>query len=131
MFSSFSLARLPAPLTLLVQRASVTRQGGNAEPASRLVRNSWGEFKLTARPNGKELFDLKSDGLESINAANDEQHLPELNKMRELYESHLYEIKENAINDKYRIYTDLFDRKQTWQSKAKLLGGRKKAAKDK
>ncbi len=65
----------------------------------------------------EELFNMQSDRMESVNAANDDSNLDELNKMRALYEKHLYEIKEKAINDKYRQYSDLFDRKQTWESK--------------
>jgi len=65
----------------------------------------------------EELFDMASDREESANRAGEDQHLNELNGMRDLYEKHLYEIKENGINDHYRQYADLFDRKQTWDSK--------------
>jgi arylsulfatase A-like enzyme len=74
----------------------------------------------------EELFDLGSDPSESVNAADNDEQLPQLNKMRELYESHLYEINEKAINEKYRKYKDLFDRKQTWDSKLDLLKPKRK-----
>ena len=74
----------------------------------------------------EELFDLKSDGNELTNAAGDEKNESELNRMRSIYESHLYEIKEKAISPTYLKYKDLFDRKQTWESKSKLLNNKKR-----
>ena len=74
----------------------------------------------------EELFDLKSDGNELTNAAGDEKNEAELNRMRSIYESHLYEIKEKAISPTYLKYKDLFDRKQTWESKSKLLNNKKR-----
>ena len=69
----------------------------------------------------EELFDMQSDRNESVNSAGDDKFLDELNRMRGIYEQHLYEIKEKAINPKYLKYKDLFDRKQTWETKSEIL----------
>lgn len=69
----------------------------------------------------EELFDLVSDHSELVNAANDENHADALKLMRSLYETKLYEINDKAINQGYRKYNVLFDRKQPWATKAELL----------
>lgn len=69
----------------------------------------------------EELFNMKSDRNESHNAAGDEQHREQLNQMRQLYDDHLYDIKSNAINDDYRKFHQLFDRKKPWQAKQAIL----------
>ncbi len=90
-----------------------------------VVTREWKYLYWYSQENGmvatEELFDLQSDQNEMTNAANDEKQLAELNKMRELYESHLYEIKEKAISPTYLKYKDLFDRKQPWEAKSKIL----------
>ncbi len=70
----------------------------------------------------EELFDMNRDANELTNAALDESNLESLNKMRKLYDQHLYEINENAVRPVYRQYKDLFDRKQTWADKKEILG---------
>jgi len=69
----------------------------------------------------EELFDMASDQSELTNAAADDKNLPELNRMRELYDRHVYEIKDNAINETYRKFNSLFDRKQPWETKKQIL----------
>jgi arylsulfatase A-like enzyme len=74
----------------------------------------------------EELFDMTGDRFESANAAMDDQNLPELNKMRERYDREVYDIKEKSINEIYRKFNVLFDRKQPWESKKQLLSDSKK-----
>jgi arylsulfatase A-like enzyme len=69
----------------------------------------------------EELFDMQGDRFESVNAAQDDKHLSDLNSMRDIYEKRLYEINDNAINDEFRTYKTLFDRKQPWDAKVPLL----------
>ncbi|MFK7768243.1 MAG: sulfatase [Mariniblastus sp.] len=76
----------------------------------------------------EELFDMGLDRSESVNVAGEEisdTNLAELNRMRELYDKHLYEVKDKAINSDYGKYKDLFDRKQSWESKKAILEGQK------
>ena len=69
----------------------------------------------------EELFDMNQEPGELKNAAYDDSNLEALNKMRKLYDEHLYEIKEKAVRPVYRQYKDLFDRKQTWTDKQEIL----------
>ena len=69
----------------------------------------------------EELFDMNRDANELTNPALYESNLESLNKMRKLYDQHLYEINENAVRPFYRQYKDLFDRKQTWADKKEIL----------
>ena len=73
----------------------------------------------------EELFDMRGDRLEATSLVDDD-HLDDLNEMRALYEKHRYEINDNAINDEYRIYNELFDRKIPWDRKQELLKSQKK-----
>ena len=73
----------------------------------------------------EEMFDMGSDRSESANVAYDEQNKSQLDEMRELYDRHLYEIERNAINDNYGKYKDLFDRRQLWDVKEKILSEKK------
>ena len=69
----------------------------------------------------EELFDLSGDRLENTNQVDDDSLLPELNKMRELYDRQVYAIGEQGINDWYRNYSVVFDRKKTWEQKRPFL----------
>ncbi len=72
----------------------------------------------------EELFDIIGDRLEMTNLAYDEAHLSDLNQMREQYAELVYRIAERAINEDYRKYGILFDRKQPWDIKKKVLDKR-------
>lgn len=69
----------------------------------------------------EELFDMSKDRNELKNAVHEDRFLSELNRIRALYEKHVYQIKEAAINQDYRQFNVLFDRKQPWQTKRELL----------
>ncbi len=90
-----------------------------------VVTNSWKYLYWYSQENDmsstEELFDMNRDANELTNAALDESNLESLNKMRKLYDQHLYEINENAVRPVYRQYKDLFDRKQTWADKKEIL----------
>jgi len=90
-----------------------------------VVTNSWKYLYWYSQEDDmlatEELFDMNQDSNELTNAANDDSNLEALNKMRNLYDQHLYEINDNAVRPVYRKYKDLFDRKQTWESKKAIL----------
>lgn len=90
-----------------------------------VVTNSWKYLYWYSQEDDmlatEELFDMSSDADELANAAFDDSNLDALNKMRKLYDQHLYEINEKAIRPVYREYKDLFDRKQTWTDKKEIL----------
>ena len=90
-----------------------------------VVTNSWKYLYWYSQENDmlatEELFDMNQDPGELKNAAYDDSNLETLNKMRKLYDEHLYEIKEKAVRPVYRQYKDLFDRKQTWTDKQEIL----------
>ena len=79
----------------------------------------------------EELFDMKSDQAESANVAYEEENEATLDAMQQLYDRHLYEIEQNAINDDYRKYKDLFDRRQLWDAKEKILEKSQRKSKSK
>jgi arylsulfatase A-like enzyme len=95
-----------------------------------VVTRKWKYLYWYSQENGmvatEELFDMHSVRNELTNAAGDDEYQDDLNKMRALYETHLYEIKEKAISPNYLKYKDLFDRKQPWESKSKLLKNNKR-----
>lgn len=95
-----------------------------------VVTKKWKYLYWFSQENGmvatEELFDLQSDRNELTNEAGNNEHLNDLNKMRALYETHLYEIKEKAISPTYLKYKDLFDRKQPWDAKAQILSSKKR-----
>ncbi|MGI9494436.1 MAG: sulfatase family protein [Mariniblastus sp.] len=90
-----------------------------------VVTNSWKYLYWYSQEDDmlatEELFDMNLDADELANAAFDDSNLDALNKMRKLYDQHLYEINEKAIRPVYREYKDLFDRKQTWTDKKEIL----------
>jgi len=90
-----------------------------------VVTNSWKYLYWYSQEDDmlatEELFDMNQDSNELTNAASDDANLEALNKMRNLYDQHLYEINDNAVRPVYRKYKDLFDRKQTWESKKAIL----------
>ena len=69
----------------------------------------------------EELFDMQSDRTESVNAAFDPKNKSELEKMRRLYDQNVYEIERKAINEDYGKFKELFDRRQLWDAKQKIL----------
>jgi len=69
----------------------------------------------------EEMFDMQSDRAESANIAFENGNEDQLEKMRTLYDRHLYELEQKAINSDYGKYKTLFDRKQLWDAKEKLL----------
>lgn len=99
-----------------------------------VVTKKWKYLYWYSHENGmvstEEMFNMESDRAESANVAYDEDNKATLDTMRKLYDSHLYEIEQNAINDDYRKYKDLFDRRQLWDAKEKILKGNKKNPKD-
>ena len=90
-----------------------------------VVTKKWKYLYWYSHANGmvstEELFNMESDRSESANVAYDDQNKAALDAMRELYDRHLYEIEQNAINDNYGKYKDLFDRRQLWDAKEKIL----------
>jgi len=76
------------------------------------------------------MFDMESDRGESANVAYDDRNKSQLDKMRQLYDRHLYEIQQNAINEDYGKYKDLFDRRQLWDIKEKILSEKKAGKKN-
>ena len=90
-----------------------------------VVTKKWKYLYWYSHKNGmvatEEMFDMESDRSESANVAYDEENKATLDTMRELYDRHLYEIEQNAINDNYGKYKDLFDRRQLWDAKEKIL----------
>lgn len=90
-----------------------------------VVTNSWKYLYWYSQEDDmlatEELFDMNQDSNELTNAASDDSNLEALNKMRNLYDQHLYEINDNAVRPVYRKYKDLFDRKQTWTDKKGIL----------
>ncbi len=75
----------------------------------------------------EEMFDINSDPGESVNLAYDPKSKPKLETMRQLYDKHLYEIERKAINDDYGKFKELFDRRQLWEAKQKILDSSRKA----
>ena len=69
----------------------------------------------------EELFDMSGDRLENTNLDGEDRLLPELNSMRELYDRQVYAIGEKGINQDYRDYRVIFDRKKTWDEKKGLV----------
>ncbi len=98
-----------------------------------VVTRKWKYLYWYSQENGmlatEELFDMRGDRSELTNASADEENLSELNRMRELYDQHVYEIKDKAINPSYRKFNTLFDRKQTWETKERLLSNSRRKAK--
>jgi hypothetical protein len=98
-----------------------------------VVTRKWKYLYWYSQENGmlatEELFDMQGDRSELTNASADEENLSELNRMRELYDQHVYEIKDKAINPSYRKFNTLFDRKQTWETKERLLSNSRGKAK--
>ncbi len=76
------------------------------------------ESDMTA---SEEMFDMRGDRLELKNLVGDAAALPELNRLRELYDRQVDVIGEKALNEPYRAYKDIFDRKKTWEQKKPWL----------
>ena len=68
----------------------------------------------------EDLFDMEGVSFESTNAAFDGKNLDALNEVRQLCESHSYEINAKAINSHYRKFKDVFDRQQPWKANKKV-----------
>ena len=100
-----------------------------------VVTKQWKYVYWYSHENGmvstEELFDMKSDQAESANVAYQEENESALDAMQQLYDRHLYEIEQNAINDDYRKYKDLFDRRQLWDAKEKILEESQRKSKSK
>ena len=100
-----------------------------------VVTKKWKYLYWYSHANGmvstEELFNMESDRSESANVAYDDQNKAALDAMRELYDRHLYEIEQNAINDDYGKYKDLFDRRRLWDAKEEILKKSKGKAKGK
>jgi len=98
-----------------------------------VVTKKWKYVYWYSHENGmvatEEMFDMESDQAESANVAYDEENKDALNAMQQLYDRHLYEIEQNAINDDYGKYKDLFDRRQLWDVKEKILKDSKRKTK--
>lgn len=90
-----------------------------------VVTNSWKYVYWYSEEKGmkasEELFDMANDRLESKNFVDDKDSQDALNQMRGLYQNHLYEIRDQAINQDYGKYHVIFDRTQTWDAKKQLL----------
>ena len=98
-----------------------------------VVTKKWKYVYWYSHENGmistEELFDMVSDRAESANVAYEKENEATLNAMRELYDRHLYEIEQNSINEDYGKYKDLFDRRQLWDAKEKILKESKQKSK--
>ena len=90
-----------------------------------VVTNSWKYVYWYSEEKGmkasEELFDMANDRLESKNFVDDKDSQDALNQMRGLYQNHLYEIRDQAINQDYGKYHVIFDRTQAWDAKKQLL----------
>lgn len=99
--------------------------GPNSATSFGVVTKKWKYLYWYSQENGmtaaEEMFDMQSDRGESANVAFEDKNKSALSEMRTLYDRHLYDIERKAITPKYAKFKDLFDRRQLWDAKQKIL----------